>query len=129
MPNFKQITLIGHLGKDAETKFLPSGTPVTIFSIAVTESYKDKKETSWFNITFFSDKLTQYLTKGKPIMLIGNPKMETWEKDGKKHTALKVIADKIVFLGDGDKSSREQKQDSVGIETYQSSYDPNDVPF
>jgi len=101
MPNYAQITLIGHLGRDAETKFSQGGNPITNFSLAVTEKYKENKTTSWFNVTLFSDKLTQYLTKGKPIMVVGTPKMETWEKDGVKHTALKVIADKITFLGDG----------------------------
>lgn len=119
MPNYAQITLIGHLGKDAEIKFTPTGTPVTMFSLAVTEKYKENKSTSWFKITLFSDKLTQYLTKGKPVMIIGVPKMETWEKDGQKHAALKIIADKIVFLGDGT-GQRQSQQEQI---------DSEDVPF
>src|SRR3954462_8169885 len=73
-----KVFLLGNLGKDAETKFTPSGVARTTFSIATTRRYKDnqtgewKDETDWHNIVLWrSENVANYLTKGKQVHVEG----------------------------------------------------------
>ena len=76
--------LIGHLGRDAETKFTPSGAAATRFSVATSRRWKDKQseewkeETNWTNVVVWqSEKLAEYLQKGKQVYVEGrsNPEL------------------------------------------------------
>lgn len=93
---------IGYLGKDPETTYLPSGVAITKFSIATSEKYKDKETTQWHNITTW-DKLAEicaeHLRKGKQVYIEGRIEYRTWEKDGIKHNATEIVADKMQMLG------------------------------
>src|SRR5450755_1525373 len=73
-----KVILVGHLGRDAETKFTPGGTAVTKFSVATSRRWKDKQsgewkeETDWTNITLWqAENLANYLTKGKQVYVEG----------------------------------------------------------
>lgn len=102
-----KVLLIGHLGRDAETKFTPSGAAVTRFSVATTRSWKDpatnefKEETNWTNVTLWrAEKLSNYLTKGKQVYVEGRLHTRSYDdKDGKKVYATDVIADEVLLLG------------------------------
>lgn len=102
-----KVILIGNLGRDAETKFTPSGAAVTRFSVATTRSWKDqqtnewKEETNWTNVTVWrQEKLANYLTKGKQVYIEGRLQTRSYDdKDGKKVYATDVIADEIMLLG------------------------------
>jgi single-strand DNA-binding protein len=102
-----KVILIGNLGRDAETKFTPSGAAVTRFSVATTRSWKDqqtnewKEETNWTNVTVWrQEKLANYLTKGKQVYVEGRLQTRSYDdKDGKKVYATDVIADEIMLLG------------------------------
>ncbi len=106
--------LIGNLGRDAETKFTPSGASVTRFSIATTRNWQDKasgewkEETNWTNIVMWrAEKLATYLTKGKRVYVEGRLENRSYEdKDGQKKYATEVIVDELILLdgraGGGD---------------------------
>lgn len=102
-----KVILIGNLGKDAETKFTPSGTAVTRFSVATTRSWKDqqtndwKEETNWTNIVLWRQEgLSNYLTKGKQVYVEGRLHTRSYDdKDGKKVYATEVVADEVILLG------------------------------
>ena len=95
--------MAGRLGRDAELKSTAKGTSVLSFSLAVDSGWGENKHTSWFNVVSFgksADSLAQYLTKGKTVLVTGEPRLESYEnKEGQRVTALKVYADDITFLG------------------------------
>jgi len=111
MPNFASITLIGHLGRDAEVKILPNNTPVTRFTLAVTTGIGDKKVTTWYKASAFGDryqKIAQYLTKGRPVTIVGEPCAREWKSDsGVSHTDIEVRVSDVVLLGNIDKEVRQ----------------------
>ncbi len=112
-----KVTLLGHLGKDAEGKFLPSGIHVAKFSVATSRRWKDKgsdewkEETEWTNVSFWrSENLTPYLTKGKQVYVEGRLQTRSYEKDGEKRYATEVVADEVILVGGGA-----EKQDGGGL--------------
>jgi single-strand DNA-binding protein len=102
-----KVILVGHLGKDAETKFTPSGASVTRFSVATSRRWKDqqsgewKEETDWHNISLWrSENLAPYLTKGKQVYVEGRLQTRSYEdKDGQKKYSTEVVADDVILLG------------------------------
>lgn len=102
-----KVILVGNLGKDAETKFTPSGAAVTKFSVATTRSWKDgqsnewKEETNWTNIVVWrQENLATYLTKGKQVYVEGRLQTRSYDdKDGKKVYTTEVVADDVILLG------------------------------
>ena len=102
-----KVLLIGNLGRDAETKFTPSGTSVTRFAVATTRSWKDqqtnewKEETNWTNVVLWrQENLANYLTKGKQIYVEGRLQTRSYDdKDGKKVYTTEVVADEVILLG------------------------------
>jgi single-strand DNA-binding protein len=102
-----KVLLIGHLGKDAETKFTPSGVSVTKFSVATNRRWKDqqtgewKEETDWANVVLWrQENLANYLTKGKQVYVEGRLQTRSWDdKDGKKQYMTEVVADEVILLG------------------------------
>ena len=96
MPYYAQATVMGHVGKDAETKFLGNGKAITEFSVAVSEKRKDEKVTSWFSVKVWGDLpdwKTRELTKGALVMVAGRLSVETWEKDGRSGSKTVITAD------------------------------------
>ena len=121
---------IGRLGRDPETKFLPSGEPVCNFSIAIDESYKNKsgekvQKTEWVNIVVFR-KLAEicgnYLVKGKLVYIEGKTQTRSWEdKEGVKRSTTEIVANDMKML-----DSKGKGESSPAQET---SNGTNDVPF
>ncbi|MFN7937644.1 MAG: single-stranded DNA-binding protein [Bryobacteraceae bacterium] len=102
-----KVILLGNLGKDAETKFTPSGVARTTFSIATTRRFKDnqtgewKDETDWHNIVLWrSENLANYLLKGKQVYVEGRLQTRSYDdKDGNKRYMTEVVADDVILLG------------------------------
>jgi single-strand DNA-binding protein len=102
-----KVILVGHLGRDAETKFTPGGVAMTRFSVATNRRWKDKdsgewkEETDWSNVVLWrSENLANYLTKGKQIYVEGRLQTRSYEdKDGKKVYSTEVVADDVILLG------------------------------
>ena len=96
MPYYAHATVMGHLGKDAETKFLGNGKAITEFSVAVSEKRKEDKATSWFAVKVWGDLpdwKAQELRKGALVMVAGRLSVETWEKDGRSGSKTVIVAD------------------------------------
>ncbi len=114
-----KVLLIGNLGRDAETKFTPSGVSVTRFSVATTRSFKDqqtnewKEETNWTNVVLWrQENVANYLTKGKQVYVEGRLQTRSYDdKDGKKVYATEVVAEEVILLGGrGDSAGFEGSQ-------------------
>ena len=120
MGSVNRVILIGNLGRDAELKYTPSGAAVSNFSIATTETWKDKnsgerkEKTEWHRIVLWgktAENLSQYLLKGKQIFIEGRLETRQWEdKEGQKRSTTEVRVgpgDRLVLLGSrGDSGSR-----------------------
>lgn len=102
-----KVILIGHLGKDAETKFTPSGVARSQFSVATTRRLKDnqtgewKDETDWHNIVMWrAENVANYLTKGKQVYIEGRLHSRSYDdKDGNKRYVTEVVAEELILLG------------------------------
>jgi len=102
-----KVILIGHLGKDAETKFTPSGTSRTTFTLATSRRWKDqstgdwKEETDWHNIVLWrGENVANYLQKGKQVYIEGRLTSRSYDdKDGNKRFITEVVADQVMLLG------------------------------
>jgi single-strand DNA-binding protein len=108
--------VLGNLGKDAETKFTPSGVAVTKFSVATSRRWKDtqsdewKEETDWHNIVLWrSENLANYLTKGKQVYVEGRLQTRSYEdRDGAKRYVTEIVADAVILLGGQQGGSQDQ---------------------
>ena len=105
--SINKVTLIGHLGRDAETKFTPAGVAITKFSIATSRRWKDqtsgewKEETDWHNVVLWrAENLANYLLKGKQVYVEGRLQTRHYEdKEGKKVYITEVVAEDVLLLG------------------------------
>lgn len=118
-----KVILIGRLGKDPETRFMPNGEAVCNFSVATSESWNDRngqrvESTEWHNITMYrrlAEIAGQYLKKGSQVYLEGKIQSRKYQgKDGIERTAYDIIANKMKILGGGNS---EQQYQSAQAET------------
>jgi len=103
-----KVILMGRLTKDPEIRFLPSGTQVTSFTLAVNRAYKTKDNEQWHEETYFFDvetfsllaeRLGKQLSKGVQIIVEGQLRQDRWETDsGEKRSKVKVIAEKVNLI-------------------------------
>ena len=104
-----KVILLGHLGKDAETRFTPSGAAVTNFSLATSRRWKDqqsgewKEETEWHRVVLWrAENLANYLLKGKQIYVEGRLQTRSYEdKEGRKVYTTEVVAEDVILVSSG----------------------------
>ncbi len=105
--SFNQVILMGNLTRDPELRQIPSGQSVCSFSLALNRSYKGQ-DGEWKEATDFVDvvawaalgeRVAQYITKGRPVLVSGRLQSRSWEQDGQKRSKLEVIAQDVTFLG------------------------------
>jgi single-strand DNA-binding protein len=109
MGSVNKVILIGNLGADPELKYTPSSRALCNLRIATTEVYKDKggqrqEKTEWHRVTVWGDQAencSKYLSKGRSVYVEGRLQTRSYEKEGQKHYATDVVADRVVFLGGG----------------------------
>lgn len=110
MPNHASADLIGHLGRDWEIKYLPSGMAIAANSIAVSRKQGGEKKTSWFNLKAFDKTaamLAENTKKGDAHLFLCEPQEETWEKDGKRQSKIVFVVQRVVFLVGGERAKPE----------------------
>ncbi|MGE3297328.1 MAG: single-stranded DNA-binding protein [Porticoccaceae bacterium] len=116
-----KVILIGNLGNDPETRYMPSGGAVTNITLATSESWRDKQtneqkeRTEWHRVVFFN-KLAEiageYLKKGSKVYVEGSLRTRQWEKDGQKHYTTEIVANEMQMLdGRGGTASAQQSGD------------------
>lgn len=103
MANFNELTLIGHVGRDAEMKFTPEGKPVANFSVAYSENRgEDDSLTEWFEVETWeklAETCNQFVSKGMQVMVKGRVLLDRWkDNDNINRSRLKVKAGKVLFL-------------------------------
>ena len=107
MANMNRVFLIGNLTRDPELRYIPNGTAVCNFGMAINQKYKTqsgdmKEDVTYVNITAWgktAENCGEYLSKGSPVIVEGRLKFSSWEDpDGKKRSKLEVTAQWIQFL-------------------------------
>ncbi len=105
--SFNQVILMGNLTRDPELRQIPSGQSVCSFSLALNRSYKGG-DGEWQEVTDYVDviawgplgeRVAQYVTKGRPVLVSGRLQSSSWEQDGKKRSKVEVNAQDVTFLG------------------------------
>lgn len=137
MGSLNRWTGIGRLGKDPETKTLDGGTMVSNFSLACTESYKDrttgeKKEvTEWVNCVAWkglAELSARYLHKGDQVYVEGKLRTRSWEKDGQTRYITEVVLDNMTMLSSKNKPQA-PAMESSGHTSSPADNSQDDLPF
>ncbi len=153
--SFNQVTLMGNLTRDPELRQTPKGQSVCSFSLALNRAYKGA-DGEWQETTDYVDivawgplgeRVAQYVTKGRPVLVSGRLQSRSWEQDGQKRSKVEVIAGDVTFLGgrtDGPSSdysdssaapskpkpAKKAKEDDVVIEDIgEEPINLDDIPF
>jgi single-strand DNA-binding protein len=102
-----KVILVGNVGQDPETRYMPNGGAVTNVSIATSESWKDKntgeqqERTEWHRIVFYqrlAEIVAEYVKKGSKLYIEGSLRTRSWEQDGIKRYATEIIANEMQML-------------------------------
>ncbi|WP_348944250.1 single-stranded DNA-binding protein [Chitinibacter sp. FCG-7] len=142
MASLNKVLLIGNLGKDPESRFLPSGGAVCNFSIATTESWKDKntgakqEKTEWHNITMYgrlAEIAGEYLKKGSQVYIEGKLQTRKWQdkQTGADRYTTEIIADEMKMLGGragGGMGGQQGGQGSYGGDDFNQEYSAPAAP-
>ena len=108
MASVNKVILIGNLGRDPETRYMPEGGAITNISIATTEKWKDKtgdmqEKTEWHRVAFFgklAEIAGEYLKKGSQVYVEGRLQTRKWQdKDGQEKYTTEIIAERMQMLG------------------------------
>jgi single-strand DNA-binding protein len=131
--------IIGHLGRDPEMRYTPSGRPVTTYSVATSRSWNTsdgerRSDTEWFNVVAWgslAEICKQYLVKGQQVYIEGRLQTRRWEDDdGNKRTTVEIVAKEMIMLGDRKKKSdQETEEDATEFETNGFDTEEDEFPF
>lgn len=109
MASVNKVILIGNLGRDPETRYMPNGEAVTNITLATTETWKDRntgerqEKTEWHRVTFYrrlAEIAGEYLKKGSQIYVEGRLETRKWtDKEGKDRYTTEIIASEMKMLG------------------------------
>ena len=107
MASFNRVILLGNVTRDPELRYIANGTAVTDIGLAVNDRRKTAtgewvEETTFVDVTLWgrtAEIAGEYVTKGSPLMIEGRLKLDTWEKDGKKNSKLRVVGERMQLLG------------------------------
>jgi len=104
-----KVMVIGNVGRDPEMRYMPSGKPVTSFSVATTRSWTNsegerREETEWFNVVAWgnlAEICKQHLCKGQCVYVEGRLQTRSWEdREGRRRFRTELVASEMISLGD-----------------------------
>lgn len=146
MASVNKVIIVGNVGRDPETRYMPSGDAVTNISVATSDRYKDKQtgemkeNTEWHRIAFFgklAEIAGQYLKKGSQVYVEGRLRTRKWtDQSGQEKYSTEIIADSMQMLGarmsgSGEESSGRSKPTESPSSSGASALDAmdDDIPF
>lgn len=136
MASVNKVILVGNLGRDPEVRYMPNGEAVCNFSIATTDSWKDKsgakqERTEWHNIVMYrklAEIAGEYLKKGRPVYVEGRLQTRKWQtKEGQDRYTTEIIADQMQMLGGRDGAGSNASYDG-GVDQGGAESDYNQAP-
>lgn len=107
MSGINKVILVGHVGKDPEVKYLDGGVAVAKFSVATTETYKNKEgnkvdQTEWHNVVAWNklaEIIEKYVKKGQLLYIEGKIRTRTYGEENNKKYFTEIVADQMTMLG------------------------------
>src|SRR5690606_39048133 len=124
MSSLNKVQLIGRLGADPETRYMPNGSAVTNLRIATSETWKDKQtgdkqeRTEWHSVAFFgrlAEVAAEYLRKGSQCYVEGKLRTRKWQdRDGNDRYTTEIVANELVMLGGGKRSEQPKQAEDFG---------------
>jgi len=135
--SLNKVQLIGNLGKDPELKYTSAGVAVATFSIATSDSWKDQEgntqeRTEWHNIVAWrklAEICGEWLKKGKRVYIEGRLQTRNYEKDGVKRYITEIVADQLIMLDGGPRSSNGGEAEAPASATESVPAKEDDLPF
>jgi single-strand DNA-binding protein len=130
---YQKTIVVGHLGRDPEMRYTPTGVPVTSFSIATTRKWSNasgepQEKTTWFRVTCWrklAESAAQYLKKGQAVLVEGDIDASAWtDKEGSPRASLELTASNWRFVG-----SRGEGGEGVGGAPGEEHVGEDDIPF
>lgn len=123
MASVNKVILIGNLGRDPETRYMPEGGAVTNITVATSYQWKDKatgdkkEETEWHRVAFFgrlAEIAGEYLKKGSPVYVEGRLRTRKWtDKEGQERYSTEIVAEEMKMLGSrGDRGDSAPARES-----------------
>lgn len=105
--SMNRVFLMGNVTRDPELRYISNGTAVTEIGLAINDRRKSAsgewvEETTFVDVTLWgrtAEIAGEYVTKGSPLLVEGRLKLDTWEKDGKKNSKLRVVGDRMHLIG------------------------------
>lgn len=141
MSGLNKVQIIGHLGADPDTRYMPNGKPVTNIRIATSETWKDKQtgdrkeKTEWHSVVAFeklAEIMGEYLRKGSKVYVEGKLQTRKWQdKEGKDRYTTEIIAGQMLMLDgkpQGDQAPRRQPERTTAPPADDGGFD-DDIPF
>ena len=135
MANLNKVLLIGNLTRDPELRYIPSGAAVANFGLATNRRYttqdgEQKEEVCFVEIVVWrktAEACANYLSKGRPVFIEGYLQYDSWEaEDGQKRNKLRVVADRVQFLGGRREDSAPGESGAGGMGEVDAD---DDIPF
>lgn len=149
---FNKVTLMGNLTRDPELRTTQNGNSVCNFSLAVNRTWRNADGEQQEEVDFIDcvawgkagELIEQYTNKGRPLLVSGRLKQDTWEQEGNKRSKLEVVVEDFNFVGGGgddagessspkseskDSKGNKDKQEDVQIEDLDDDVDLSEVPF
>ena len=122
-----KVMVIGHVGRDPEMRYIPSGKPVTSFSVATSRSWTNsegerRRQTEWFNVVAWgnlAEICKQHICKGQQVYVEGRLQTRSWEDhEGKKRFRTELVANEMILLGDRRGASEAVESTDEGEEEF-----------
>ncbi len=136
--SLNKVMIIGHLGRDPEMRYTPSGRPVTTFTVATSRSWNTvdgerHTETEWFNIVAWgnlAEICKQYLNKGQQVYIEGRLQTRKWEdKEGNRHYTTEVVAQEMMMLGERKESNNQAHTEEANEAEMPNETNEDEFPF
>ena len=122
-----KVMVIGNVGRDPEMRYIPSGKPVTSFSVATSRSWTNSdgerhEETEWFNVVAWgnlAEICKQHIRKGQQVYVEGRLQTRSWEDhEGKKRFRTELVANEMILLGDRRNAANGIEPTDIGEEEF-----------
>ena len=136
MASFNKVIIVGNVTRDVELRYLQNGTAVSDIGLAVNDRRKGQngewiEEVTFVDVTFWgrtAEVANEFLSKGSPVLVEGRLKQDRWEKDGVKHSKIKVVCERMQLLGskNGGGQGSNQSNDDEQTDRYS---DDSEIPF
>lgn len=132
MRDYNRVTVTGRLTRDVELRHTASGVAVADATLASNHKFGEVDEVNFFDLVFWGSKAefaSQYLKKGKGVLVEGRLQQQRWEKDGEKRSKVVLVVEDVTFLPGNKLDDKDGSEEAPKKETVRKSGSGEDIPF